>query len=208
MRMKTFGLAAAAMALIMCATSCDSKSSLSKKLQGTWATNSEEVQFPNALNATAVKMFQFNTPDGATNPTGGNIEVSMMLNVTTMAPVSDSIVQPYSVSASAIASIQGSWKAIDDDEVLVDLQPQTFVVEVNPETVTQEDNILSDENFSVVDSIKPALASEIKREIQTQCLQKLLNVKKIDDIEFRKNGDMKCEINNRDYYFHSQAVAE
>lgn len=194
--------------LLLSATSCNPKSSLAKKLEGTWATNSEAVDYPGALHASAVRVLQFNTDSNIDRPTGGDMMISIMLNVTTMAPASDSVVQPYSISSSAIAAIQGSWKAIDDDEILVDLNPQTFTVDVDPQAVTQNDNILTGENFSTVDSLKPALASEIKRQIQTGCLQKLLSVKKIEDIEFRKDGTMKCEINDTDFHFHSQSQTD
>lgn len=184
-------------------SACNPKVSLAKNIEGTWATNSEILAGIDALNASSVEMLQFIPTDGVSNPLSGDFTHSIIVDVATIAPQSDSVVQPYSVTVTAIASVQGSWSVIDDDEIRLTLDPKTFNVSVNPSEVVQEDNILTGKNFSVVDSIMPELSARIKRMI-TPVVQGRLNVNKIDDIHILKGTEMRCEINDRNYTFFMQ----
>lgn len=192
----------AIIALSLC--SCDSKSKLAENLNGTWATNPQMVASPSALNTSVIDMMQFNLTDATSKPKGGNVMLTSMVNLTLAAPASDEIVQPYSYSASGIASVQGEWKAVDDDEVMVTLDPSTFNVTVDPNDVVMQDNILTGENNSYVDSIKPQLAQQVQTQIAAITQPRIAGVRKIDDIHIDKSGQMKCEINDIDLRFMRQ----
>lgn len=186
-------------------TGCDSKSKLARDLEGTWASERPiALQTPDFLSANVTNFMQFIPQNGVNNPTEGILQLSAIYSVTSMAQPSDSIVQPYSYTASVIASISGQWKVKDDDEVDVVLDGSTYNVSVDPQGVVLEDNILTGANESFIDSIKPALAKAILSKIPSLTNNKLFNINEIEDIRV-KNNELKCEIQDRDYKFVRQA---
>lgn len=204
MNVKSIFLGGITVALAIIMNSCDSKAEMAKNLEGTWASNVVPVEIPNTLSATALYMMNFTPQNGVADPVKGDFKTSVLINVVTMAPQSDLIVQPYSVSASAIASIDGTWKATEDDEVMLSLDPSTIKVKVDPSDVVLSDNILSGENEASADTISTVLAQHVKNLVTNTYRRKFLMFNKIEDIKIKKN-EMKCEINDRDYMFSRQS---
>lgn len=180
--------------------SCDSKKELAKNLEGTWSANPEKIMDSEALGATAVYMLQFIPQENTIDPLTGSFTLTAMLDINSMAPASDLVVQPYSISSSALASVEGAWTVVDDDEIRVNIDPASFKVEVDPKDVVLSDNILSGENTPAVDSITPVLAASVKAQIISALQNNFTGIKKIEDIHIKKD-EMKCEIMDHDLHF-------
>lgn len=187
-------------------SSCESKSTLVKKLDGTWATNPQSVKVGDALNAMTYELYQF-TPNDGDSPVAGTITISATLTVTNEAPVSDLIVQPYSVTASGIGTVKGTWEAVDHDKIMVSLDPQSLYVYVDTTSVVMKDNILTGENVSDTSTLKPAIAEKFRSEILTYMGRNYLNIKEIDDIEIKGN-EMKFEVHDNDVHLNRQETVE
>lgn len=176
-------------------TSCDSRISLSKDIEGTWSSNAERIEHTDALNATASYLFQF-TPDEGTDPLSGNFMLSALVEVTDMGAPSDLSEQAYSVSASAIASVEGTYSVSDDDEVKIAIAPLSYSVKVDPKAVILVNDIITDTDTSEVnDSISAVYAEHVKMQISQALKVKMTSLRKIDDIKVKDNR-MKCEIDD------------
>lgn len=190
-----------ASALIL--SSCDSKMSLSKEIEGTWASNAESVTAPGSLNATATYMLQF-TPDRGNDPKSGNFMMMAQIGITDMGAPDDISIQAYSVTAAGIVSAMGQYTVTDDDEVSITMSPESFSVEVDPKAVILENNLLTGSDTpSTNDSLSTIYASHVKSRIAETFRNQFISLKKIDDIEI-KHDEMKCEIRDRDIFFHKQ----
>lgn len=184
-------------------TSCESKTNLAKNVEGTWATNAEKIKADDALEATATYMIQF-TPSDGTNPLDGKFDMAALVEITNMAAPSDAVEQAYSVSAGGIASLQGSYTIKDDDDIAIVTDASSFNVSVDPKGVILVNNIIDESNTPVVnDSLSQIYSTHVKEQIASVLQQKMLCIRKIEDIKF-KNNSMKCEINDVHFTFEKQ----
>lgn len=203
--LKQIILTLSAVAVAVSLNSCDSKKKIAEKIEGTWATEKPEyISVPGALDATSTTFMQFMVEPMVVDPLGGSVLITANFEASYVAPKSDLVVQPYSITPSGIVSVEGQWYVKDDDEIMINLNPSTFTVKVDPETVVLNDNVLTGENFSTIDSIKPILLSQVENGISGIYKTKLLNIREMDDV---KIGDykLKCEINDVEYHFMRQA---
>ena len=100
--------------------SCDDTARLIKDVTGTWSGAPEKLVDNSASSATIIDTYTFTAiPDTK----GGNVTITSLISVTGQIDGAQAIVQPFSLSASGTASIQGTWTAIDDDEIALSLEP-------------------------------------------------------------------------------------
>lgn len=190
-------------------TSCDSKAKLARDIEGTWASTApKKVKVINELDATEMSMIQFNAPVPGSESTDGVVNYAFVFTLTGAMPPSDAIVEPYSFTATTLASVSGTWKVVDDDEVALDFDPESFSAYVDPAGILLRDNILSGENAAEVDSVKPQLSAKIQAMLDTQVKDYLFSIKKIDDIHIIDKDEMNCEILDKECVFHRQVIKE
>lgn len=190
--MKKIGLmAAAALAGVFMMTSCDGASKLSENISGTWSGAPIHLIDNSASSASTIDTYTF-TRDEKSN--GGNLIVTSLISVTGSINGSGAIVQPFSLSAAATASIQGRWNVVDDDEISVSLELKTLQVNVDPSAVVLSAAMLNGSTMASVDSMKPALVNSIGAQLRQAVSNRYLGIKKIDDIEI-KGSLMEWEIN-------------
>ncbi len=199
-------MAIAVVSLAAIFTSCESKTKLAKSIEGSWTATPERLADDDAVSATSVRIFDF-LPDTSTPVTNGQLVMSSMVTITTAADNSaadaDDIMQHYTVTASGVATVTGTWTVIDDDEVRIDVDPSTLIVKVDPQGVEVNVNAITSQTVSVPDSIKPAFAESVKTQIRRLVEKQFFDVSKIDDIEI-KDEFMTMEINKRDYSLRRQ----
>ena len=136
---------------------------------------------------------------------GGQINVSSMVSLarSTGAEVAPS--GAYEVSVAATASIAGTWRAIDDDEIDVSLDFSSLNVEVDPSQVALVSNPLTGGEYAQTDSVKPQLAEYYRSEITRQLQAYYGAWNRFDDVKVDKPGTtMSLEISDRDYVFRRQ----
>lgn len=185
--------------------SCDRKKKLAEKIEGAWATDTPEYIFvSNAFSATLTTSMQFTVEPRVVDLIGGSFIISSNFDASYAVPVSDIATQPYSIKPSGIASIEGQWIVKDDDEIRVTLDPLTFLVKIDPETVAFNDDVLTGENVTAIDSIKPALIAQAEAGITGIFQSRFFGARELDDI-WIKGSKMKCEINDIDYHFIRQS---
>lgn len=200
--MKKFLQLIPAVALMVMACSCDSKSKLANDINGTWASSPDHMADNNGSSASIIRIIEFNKlPDKA----GGTLVMSGLVSVSSGVPQSDEIDMPISYSASGVATITGEWNVIDDDEISIFLDGTTLKVDVDPQGVVLDYNVLSGTSEPDTTAIKPALAAMVKKVITNGVQTQFFNAKKIDDIKIKDNM-MSCEIDDQDITLRRQNV--
>ena len=96
-------------------TSCDETARLAKDIQGSWCGTPERMSDDMSGTTEIVETFNFVRD---TDKNGGPIIISAMISASGPLQPTDQIVQPYALTASAEASAQGTWTAIDDAPAL------------------------------------------------------------------------------------------
>lgn len=197
--MKKIAFALLAGVFMMTQTSCDSASKLAEDIDGSWSSAPEMLaNTPDGL-ITGVDNFVFSK----TASTSGTIMIATMISVNRELPVNHDSTEPVSLTASAKATVQGTWMAADDDEIKLIIDPTSIQVEIDPEGIVAVPNLITEVVAPTTDSIPPALASALKKEILKVMTAKYIGLSQMDDVEI-KDGRMKYEIDNTHYIMSLQ----
>ena len=116
----------------------------------------------------------------------------------------DSLVSPLQITASGTAMITGVYQAKDDDELMISLDVTSMSVNVDPEAVQLNYNVLSEESKPIVEKLRPGAMVLATQQINRAAQNIFSNVTKIDDIHV-KGSIMTCEINDHDLIFNKGA---
>jgi hypothetical protein len=201
--MRKITLFAAAAALLVAVSACNERKALAGKVSGEWATAPVKLD-NNMAGQSSVIDNMILIVDPASGE-GGQINVSSMVSLarSTGAEVAPS--GAYEVSVAATASIAGTWRAIDDDEIDVSLDFSSLNVEVDPSQVALVSNPLTGGEYAQTDSVKPQLAEYYRSEITRQLQAYYGAWNRFDDVKVDKPGTtMSLEISDRDYVFRRQ----
>lgn len=126
----------------------------------------EDFSDNSAITATIIDTYEFLPAAMTANETlSGSVTVTGMVNTTTQIVGDSALIEPLSLSASARTSISGTWTVVDDDEIALSLDPQSLVVEVDPDAVVANNNPLA-LSSPAVDSIRPDLCKTIEHGIR------------------------------------------
>lgn len=198
---KTLFIATLALGGMLAMSSCDSRQKLSDNIQGVWAGNPEEINDAGATRATATRMMEF-TSTG--NSGEGNVTLSAYVTVENTLPANDSIVTPLTVSASGTVSITGYYQAKDDDDLLLTLDASTLTVNVDPDAVQLNYNVLSQDSAPELTTLKPAATVLARQQMEQAARSLLLNINEIEDVKIHGNM-LTCEIGHKDYTFRNES---
>lgn len=183
--------------------SCDNGATrLSKEIEGSWSGTPEKLVQSGSSEATVIETYDFLGNDSIN---GGNIIINSIISVTGSISGSEAIVQPFSLTASGSATISGTWRAIDDDEISIALDSRTLQVKVDPDAVVLSSNIISGSEAPSVDSIAPGIANQIRTQLSKALEIRYLTIKHLDDVKIKDNI-LKYEIADIDYLMQRQGI--
>lgn len=176
-------------------TSCDETARLAKDIQGSWCGTPERMSDDMSGTTEIVETFNFVRD---TDKNGGPIIISAMISASGPLQPTDQIVQPYALTASAEASAQGTWTAIDDDELSVVIDPQSIEIKIDPSDIAFDTNLLTGQETPAIDSIRPLAASALKARLKREVMTRFLEMKHLDDVKVKKNL-LRYEIGKDDF---------
>lgn len=186
---------AAVCALLL--SSCNEKASLAKEVAGTWSGAPVTVSDNAAGDYTVIDTYVFTIDKTGES---GNVEIASMINGTLPAThPALSFDQPISAGISGKTTIEGSWRAIDDDEIVVMLDPESMKVEVNPVELVLSENILSKETTDKPQDMSATVAQVVKADFQRVMLPYYTRINHLDDVKVKDNSILKFEIGKTDY---------
>lgn len=132
----------------------------------------------------------------------GTVTVTGMVNTTTQIVGDSALIEPLGLSASARTSISGTWTVIDDDEIALSFDPQSLVVEVDPDAVVANNNPIA-LSSPAVDSIRPDLCKTIEHGIRVALTARYASMRHMDDVKI-KGALLKYEYDNEDFVLTKQ----
>lgn len=184
-------------------TSCDDSAKLAQEIQGTWSGAPETLVAGDASSATITQTYNFMADDD--NPKQGSVLVTALVSVTGQLQGVEAVVEPFSLTAGATASMSGRWAAKDDDEIVFAWTDSTLTVNVDPEAVTLSSNVVTGAERPTIDSLKPQIAQSIKAQVAQAVEVRFHSTRKFDDIHF--HGDiMSFEVNDKDMTMQKQSL--
>ncbi|MDE5829900.1 MAG: hypothetical protein K2H48_07950 [Duncaniella sp.] len=194
-------LAGAAVVLGLTMVSCDTATSLAKDLNGTWAGGVDRI-LGDALNSDVFSTYTF-TYDAASAMAGGNI----VINATLAGNYNDNVVvgetpSNVSVTVAGTSSISGTWTAIDDDEIVITLNPSTLKVSLDPAAQTLTSSAVL--TAEAIDTLKPNLLSMIKDRMAYDLRIKYSSPIHMDDVKVKGGKTLEYEVNDIDYTLTSE----
>lgn len=198
---KIFGAITACM-MVLAMSSCDSRQTLAKEVNGSWSASPDRITETQTMSTGVIRIIDFvKKPSEA----GGELIMSALVSVSSQLPMTDSVAQPVSMTASGVATVRGSWAAHDDDEIVIVLDAETFNVQVDSSAVVLTSNFLFNEKTADMAQLKPGAIEMVKNQITESVRDDFFSIRKIDDIKIHDNM-MSCEINNVDFTLRRQVT--
>lgn len=193
-------ITAATAAGLLFLTACSGTSSLAKNIEGSWSGTPKSLSTDIAGSTTIVEIISF-LPGDIKN--GGNFEVTAMISATGSARGMDGSLLPYDLTASASAAAKGSWRAIDDDEIAINIDPSTIDVSVDQDAQVFNNNMITDAEKAALDSIRPNVMNLLEHRIKRDVMTRFMSVKHLDDVKV-KSDLLKYEIDDDHYTLSRQ----
>ncbi len=177
--------------------SCSGESRLAGELAGMWTGTPENFTDNTAITASIIDTYDF-LPDTCDSHGhyAGPLTVTGMISTSTQVVGDSSLIEPVSLTAAAKSTISGSWVVIDDDEILIRLDPSTLSISVDPSDIQVGSNPLSTDTISV-GAIRPGLKSSIETGLRQALINRYASSTHFDDVKI-KGALMKYEINDID----------
>lgn len=183
-------------------TSCESEEKrLASEMAGVWTGTPDTFTDSQAVTATITDTYCF-SPDsallsGKKYPIGP-VEVTSQIQMNTQVLASGDAQEPLSLSASAIASVRGTWTVTDDDEVSLAFDPQTLTVAVDPDQVASAGGMIGTQPSVTIDSMKPQVAANLERDLHTALQTRFSGTRIMEDVKVKGNM-LKYEAGDRDF---------
>lgn len=179
------------------------------RFAGTWQGNPENIvkYLPEAATASSVMTLDF-APD-ASNPKTGTVAMMAVIEISqAVGQTSPGIDMAYQTNITGTAMINAKYAFDDDDDIILSLDASTMKVNIDPAGVSFTQNLVSDTERPVLDSLTAATADHWRIAI-TGAMREVFNkYRKIDDIKVHHGDLMSCEIDDRDLSFRRVGVPD
>ncbi|MCM1484422.1 MAG: hypothetical protein NC043_08795 [Muribaculaceae bacterium] len=200
--MKRIALAVTAVfALALC--SCNEAGKLASAVEGTWSGAPVRLIDESASSAMIIDNMIL-TVDSTGR--GGELIMSGLITTTAQLQGTQAVMQPFSMSASAKSTATGSWTAVSEDEINVNINPATIAVTVDPQAIELTANLLTGSTTPEPETLKPQLAQSIQSQLSGALQLRYAGMKHFDDVKVKGNV-MKLEVNDAEYTFSRQGLA-
>ncbi|MDE6369684.1 MAG: hypothetical protein K2K94_10660 [Muribaculaceae bacterium] len=172
------------------------------EIEGTWTGTPTRIDnISAACDASATMSISFTQDEKSAQ--SGEVTISALIDANQ--PVTSETAgldQPYEVSVAATAVITGHWSYEEkgDDDIIITLDPSTLQVNVDPNGVTFSNDVLTETQQPLLDSLSSATADAWKKSIAKAMSERFYDMNRISDIKIN-NGIMSCEIHDRDFTF-------
>lgn len=194
---KFFSMALCTAAAVVMFFGCDSKAKLAEDIAGTWTAAPVKLTNSEQGYSSITETYVFERDSTAAS---GTVVITSMISLQKSAPENAAPTAPFMMTAAARATITGSWVAVDDDDISLQLNPQSLSVEVDPTMVQVAMNPLSGQSDVTPDSLTSSMLDYVKATITQDLNVHYADFTKIDDIKFKQKGAvMEFEIGKTDY---------
>lgn len=174
-------------------TSCDGKASLAKKIEGEWSGAPMRVDRKLADEMTMTPTFRFERQGSAT---GG--ELTMLAQVSVMMPVNAPIdsagTTAVSATAAGLATVRGTWRATDDDDIDLSFDMSTVDITMDPDVEFELANIWASADVPTTRTVSEPVRRAFVKQMTEGFKATLSKLDDLDDIHFQQPGNQfTCE---------------
>lgn len=200
---KSLFIGIAIIGLTVALSSCNEKDKLAKAVEGSWSGVPTVLANDAAGQSSTMDNITFTIADGQKN--GGAVAIVSAVSLQHAADAATVISQPFSASVAATASIEGTWRATDDDEISISFDSKSLKIHIDPEMVGLVMNPLTGNSQSEIDSLKPKMVDYYQVEIGRQMQIHYSDFARMKDVKVKDGGSiLKFELKKTDYIFSRQ----
>ncbi len=184
------------------ALSCISSCAHTDRIVGAWEAAPVPLNVPDAADASAIVTLDFGQITSSSMP--AEVQLSATIDVR-QAVQGDPLAatRPWEQSVAATASISGSYAYEDgsDDDIIITLDPSSFIVNIDPAGVVFDNNVVTGMESSALDSLTTACADRWRVLLAGPMREVFYSYGRMDDIKIHHNDLMSAGVNHRDCSF-------
>lgn len=199
-----FNYLIATVAMTAALASCESPARLASHIEGDWSGTTERITDTDLSYLSMTPAYGFVRNEGAdADRSAGTVTLTAQIDTSMPAdgfPADTLGETPVSFSIAAVVTVNGTWKAMDDDEVIVRFSTSDIQTSVDSEVVCEYTSPLDAADHPQTVELPAPVLDAVGRRITAAMTNYVSDITKLDDIEI-KNGFMKCEIGKKDYTF-------
>ena len=181
----------------------NSEARFAKEIPGVWQGTPETFSDNSAITASIIDTYEFSPASMSAHETlAGAVTVSGMVNVTTQV-VDSAYVEPVQLSVAAHTTISGTWTVVDDDEIALNLDVSSIMVEVDPKAVAASD-IPAVIGSPAAETVNPEMRSRLVEGIKLALSARYASMRHMNDVEV-KGVLLKYEMHDEDFVLTRQS---
>ena len=169
-------------------TACDGGSSLAKKIEGEWSGNSMRVDRKLADEMTMTPVFRFERQGSATRGVLTLVaQLSVMMPVN--APIDSAGTSAVSATAAGLASVRGTWRATDDDDIDLTFDMSTLDITMDPDVEFELADVWTATDTPTTRTVAEPVRRAFIKQMHDGMNGTLSRLNEIDDIRFNKEAN-------------------
>lgn len=169
-------------------TACDGASSLAKKIKGEWSGNSMRVDRKLADEMTMTPVFRFERQGSAKSG-----ELTLVAQLSVMMPVNAPIdsagTSAVSATAAGLASVRGTWRATDDDDIDLTFDMSTLDITMDPDVEFELADVWTATDTPTTRTVAEPVRRAFIKQMHDGMNGTLSRLDEIDDIRFNKEAN-------------------
>ncbi|MGN0210701.1 MAG: hypothetical protein ACI391_06250 [Muribaculaceae bacterium] len=121
----------------------------------------------------------------------GPLRLSSLVDITQRIEGDTAVINmPYDVSVAASTTVSGTWTLVDEDEIAIAVDMKSLQVNINANSVTFSQNLLTKVDVATVDSLTEVAIDCWKKEVRRAWTYELSHLQTLDDVEVSENRNM------------------
>lgn len=173
-------------------TSCHSADKLAQEVEGDWSGTPIRFAKKTMVNGEFTPTLSF-VRNGEAK--GGDVTITAMLSVTlpVNAPIDSLGTTAVSATAAGIATVRGTWEVRDDDDIRLNLDKSTLVIDVDPSVEFELTDIWSSSDVPAERKASDAVLKAFEKEMSKGMEWALRELDEVEDVKIKDNL-MTCEL--------------
>lgn len=165
-------------------TACNGAASLGRKVEGEWSGSTMRVDRKLADEMTMTPTFRF--------AKGG--ELTMVAQLGVMMPVNSPIdslgTSAVSATAAGMATVRGTWRATDDDDIDLTFDMSTLDITMDPDVEFELANVWTASDVPTTRTVSEPVRRAFVKQMTEGMTSTLSKLNELDDVRIDKSGKL------------------
>ena len=138
----------------------------------------------------------------------GSVTIVSDIAILDVIPSNDSLVSPYEITVAGAAEIKGTYRVVDDDEVLIDLDNNSLTVNIPSSAISFDESQFTERLIpEQIEGHKAQIARRYESRVRHTLGVELMRYSRLDDVKIDKDL-LTCEIEDRDIMLRRAKLRE